>query len=70
MIKRRRKLRSETKCWSCIHSSPCPEKGIGCEWSVCSIPVPGWTAVKTGTSYFVVECKKYQEEVRKCGRIL
>ena len=63
MIKRRRQLnRQETICWECAHSLPRPEQGIGCEWFCVDKPVPGWTAVKTGTSYIVRKCPKFEEE--------
>lgn len=63
MIRRRRLLRqTESKCWSCKHSVPCLEDRRGCEWSILGSPVRGWEATKTGTSYRVTNCPKYEPE--------
>ena len=63
MIKRRRQLKpQETICWECVHSLPRPDQGIGCEWFCVDKPVPGWTAIQTGTSYRVVKCKRFCTE--------
>lgn len=62
MVKRRRAFKpKDTRCMDCANAVPCCEEGRGCEWSILSKPVPGWTAVKTGTSYRVMDCPKYRE---------
>lgn len=62
MIRRRRKLNRESICLGCINSVPCVEDRRGCEWSIRYMPVPGWKAVKTGTSYLVSACPKYRKD--------
>lgn len=61
MIKRRAMRRAPSICWDCDHSVPCLEERRGCRWSIEEKPVPGWEAIKTGTSYRVIRCPKFRK---------
>lgn len=64
------KKTAPTKCFTCRNSCPNPKEGLGCEWSMFLIPVPGWDAERSDLlnsvrggdpveSYHVRECPKY-----------